>query len=65
MSDQSADHEWVYVKEAWRRLPRGTKISLSGFRRWAAEQRYGIVTGVFGSRTVIRADTIPRVRVDE
>ncbi len=59
--DKTDGYDWVFVKEAWRMLPAGIRISLSGFRLWVNENKYGIVTGEFGGRTVVRVDTIPKV----
>lgn len=55
------EEEWLYVKEGWARLPRGTDLSLGRFREWCNEQKHGIVSGVFGGRLMIRADTIPKI----
>jgi len=55
------NYEWLYLKDAWRRLPKGTDVSLTTFRKWVKEGRHGIIGGVFGGLIMVRADTIPTV----
>jgi len=56
--------EWVPIKEAWL-ISTGSAIdvSLNQFRSWVKNKKYGIISGKFGARLVVRKDTIPTVLV--
>ena len=53
--------DYIYIKQAWRRIPRNMDISMNQFRAWVRDGKHGIVGGRFGSRIVVREDTIPKV----
>jgi len=56
--------EWIPIKEAWF-IATGNAIdvSLNQFRSWVNNKKYGIISGKFGARLVVRKDTIPTVLV--
>jgi len=61
------NYEWLYLKDAWKQLPRGTDISMNQFRVWCKSSvnmqpgKHGIVAGRFGGLIMVRSDTIPQV----
>ena len=59
MERDSARESWLTIREAVERMP--VPVSRSTLRRWIEEGKHGIVAGRFGSRLVVRADTLPGV----
>jgi len=57
-------YEWIPVKEAWRISTDGAiNVSLNQFRNWVRKKKFGIISGKYGGRIVVRKDTIPTVLV--